>query len=55
MVEECKRCDPYGRGCEQVRTDGVGGQGGEKRWRIDLEGRGRNRGAQGGPWKIENA
>lgn len=48
MVEECKRRDPHGGGCEQVRTDGVGGQGGEKRWRIDLEGRGRNRGAKGG-------
>lgn len=55
MVEECKRGDPHGGGCEQVRKDGVGGQGGEKRWGIDLEGRGRNRGAQGVPWKIKNA
>lgn len=54
MVEECKRGDPHGGGCEQARTDGVGGQGGEKRWRIDLDGRERNRGVQGRPWKIKN-
>lgn len=55
MVEECKRGDTHGGGCEQVRTDEVGGQSGEKRWRIDLEGRGRNLGARGDPCKIKNA
>lgn len=53
MVEECKRSDPHGRGREQVRADEVGEQSGEKRWRIDLEGRGRNLGAEWGPCKIK--
>ena len=55
MVEECKRRHPHGGGREQVCTDGVGGQGGEKRRRVDLEGRGRYHGALVGPWKIKKA